>query len=71
METWAEDGFAPLRAAWTEHAHGLGKPARASVGQETVEGIVEGLDADGALLLRAPEGTVRRITAGDVIFGAA
>jgi BirA family transcriptional regulator, biotin operon repressor / biotin---[acetyl-CoA-carboxylase] ligase len=36
---------------------------------ETVEGIAEGLDPDGALRLRLPDGMLRRITAGDVFFG--
>jgi BirA family biotin operon repressor/biotin-[acetyl-CoA-carboxylase] ligase len=35
-----------------------------------VIGVAEGLDADGALLLRLPDGGLRRITAGDVFFGA-
>ena len=35
------------------------------------KGIAEGLDGDGALRLRLPDGRVRRITAGDVFFGAA
>ena len=38
---------------------------------ETVEGIAEGIDGDGALRLRVAAGRVRRITAGDVFFGGA
>jgi BirA family biotin operon repressor/biotin-[acetyl-CoA-carboxylase] ligase len=34
-----------------------------------VTGVAEGLDADGALLLRLPSGMLRRITAGDVFLG--
>jgi BirA family biotin operon repressor/biotin-[acetyl-CoA-carboxylase] ligase len=71
LDVWNEKGFEPLRAAWTRHAHGLGQPARASICQETIEGVIAGLDVDGALILRIPQGTVRRITAGDVIFGTA
>jgi BirA family biotin operon repressor/biotin-[acetyl-CoA-carboxylase] ligase len=33
---------------------------------ETVEGVAEGLEPDGALRLRLASGVVRRITAGDV-----
>ncbi|MGH6908966.1 MAG: biotin--[acetyl-CoA-carboxylase] ligase, partial [Phenylobacterium sp.] len=32
-------------------------------------GVAEGLDADGALRLRLPDGALERITAGDVFFG--
>ena len=35
---------------------------------ETVSGVAEGLDLDGALRLRLESGAVRRITAGDVFF---
>jgi BirA family biotin operon repressor/biotin-[acetyl-CoA-carboxylase] ligase len=40
----------------------------ARLSDETVEGIAEGLDGDGALRLRTASGEVRRITAGDVFF---
>lgn len=66
---WDGQGFMPIQAAWTERAAGLGRPAVARLGQETVHGIAEALDADGALRLRLPDGSIRRITAGDVFTG--
>jgi len=63
---WDRDGFAPVHAAWTERADGLGRPAVARLGHETVHGVAEALEPDGALRLRLPDGGVRRITAGDV-----
>jgi BirA family biotin operon repressor/biotin-[acetyl-CoA-carboxylase] ligase len=36
--------------------------------RETLEGLAEGLDGDGALRLRLANGAVQRITAGDVFF---
>ena len=57
--------------AWTARAHGLGEPCTARLAHETLEGIAEGLDADGALRLRLASGEIRRITAGDVFFGSA
>ena len=65
---WARLGFAPIAEAWTARAHGLGQPCVARLSDETVAGIAEGLDADGALRLRTAGGAVRRITAGDVFF---
>jgi BirA family biotin operon repressor/biotin-[acetyl-CoA-carboxylase] ligase len=65
---WLAQGFAPVASAWTARAHGLGAPCVAVLTHERVEGIAEGLDADGALRLRTPSGEVRRITAGDVFF---
>ena len=69
--TWEADGFAPVAAAWTERAHGLGQRCRANLPAETIEGVAEGLDADGALRLRLDDGSLARITAGDVFFGDA
>jgi len=66
-----EGGFPAIIAAWTERAYGLGELATARLEAETVQGIAEGLDADGALRLRLRDGSIRRITAGDVFFGGA
>jgi BirA family biotin operon repressor/biotin-[acetyl-CoA-carboxylase] ligase len=65
---WEAAGFAPIAEAWTARAHGLGQPCSARLPTETIEGVAEGLDFDGALRLRLPDGTLRRITAGDVFF---
>ena len=65
---WEREGFATIAADWTAKAHGLGERCVARLPSETIEGIAEGLDADGALRLRTPGGSVRRITAGDVFF---
>lgn len=66
---WQTSGFAVIGEAWTRRAHGLGETCVARLGHETVTGTAEGLDPDGALRLRLPDGMLRRITAGDVFFG--
>ncbi len=68
---WLSLGFPAIADAWTARAHGLGEHCVARLGTETVEGVAEGLDDDGALRLRLPDGRLRRITAGDVFFGEA
>ena len=68
---WNAQGFAAVAEAWTARAYGLGEACIARLSAETVEGIAEGLDIDGALRLRRADGAVRRITAGDVFFGGA
>lgn len=70
LDLWLSQGFAPIREAWLAGAGGIGGPCVARLEGESVTGVAEGLDADGALLLRLPGGEVRRITAGDVFFGA-
>jgi BirA family transcriptional regulator, biotin operon repressor / biotin---[acetyl-CoA-carboxylase] ligase len=67
-DLWAVAGFEPIAEAWTARAHGLGQPCSARLPGETIDGVAEGLDVDGALRLRLPDGTLRRITAGDVFF---
>ncbi len=64
-------GFPVIAEAWTKRAHGLGEACTVRLPNETVEGIAEGIDSDGALRLRVAAGRVRRITAGDVFFGGA
>lgn len=66
---WATQGFAPIAAAWTDRAFGLGGPCEARLPNRTLGGVAERLEADGALRLRLADGSVERITAGDVFFG--
>ncbi len=65
---WEREGFASIAGAWTARAYGLGEPCVAHLTTESVRGVAEGLDTDGALRLRLEDGSVRRITAGDVFF---
>jgi BirA family biotin operon repressor/biotin-[acetyl-CoA-carboxylase] ligase len=63
---WALHGFAPVRAEWLRHATGLGDRVVARLGDEALEGRFDGLDGEGALLLRLDDGDVRAIHAGEV-----
>jgi BirA family biotin operon repressor/biotin-[acetyl-CoA-carboxylase] ligase len=67
IAVWRNAGFAPIRARWLARARGLGQPVSLSLGAESLTGIFDGLDEDGALLLRIGAAR-RRITAGDVHF---
>ncbi|CAN7749260.1 hypothetical protein LJR084_006793 [Variovorax sp. LjRoot84] len=54
-------------------AHGLGESItiRASLDLgESISGVFEGIDEDGALLLRLGDGSVRHLVVGDVFFSA-
>jgi BirA family biotin operon repressor/biotin-[acetyl-CoA-carboxylase] ligase len=64
---WMTDGFETLRGAWLVRAKGVGGHIRARLSQETCEGVFEGIDAGGALLLNEG-GRVRAIAAGEVFF---
>ena len=69
IAAWIDGGFEPVRAEWLASAWGLGERCTVRVGETALAGFAEGLDIDGALLLRLDDGSVRRITAGDVFFG--
>jgi BirA family transcriptional regulator, biotin operon repressor / biotin---[acetyl-CoA-carboxylase] ligase len=60
-------GFGPVRDEWQLRCNANGREVVVSeAGVETVRGMFHGIDGDGALLLRFPDGTVERILGGDV-----
>lgn len=64
---WMKDGFASLRTAWLARTVALGTPVRARLPNEIREGVFEGIDESGALLLNEG-GKLRAIAAGEVFF---
>jgi BirA family biotin operon repressor/biotin-[acetyl-CoA-carboxylase] ligase len=66
-DVWMSQGFESVRTAWLARAQQLGAPIRARLPNETREGVFEGIDAAGALLLNE-QGRVRAIAAGEVFF---
>ena len=62
-------GLAAIRERWVENARGIGEPITVNLANGRVEGLFEGIDADGVLLLRTGDGTTRRISSGDLFFG--
>jgi len=67
-DIWRAQGFAPIRDAWLARAAGLGTRIRARLTNGETMGIFEGIDANGALLLRETQDRVRAIAAGEVFF---
>lgn len=69
LERWRND-FPALAALWLESAHKVGSPLTVHVGpDEALEGTFDGIEPDGALRLRLPEGATRVIRAADVSLG--
>ncbi len=66
MVTWKNMGFEPVRRAWLGRAAGIGKEITVRLERETFTGIFKTLDKDGALILLLPDGSEKRITAGDI-----
>jgi len=59
-------GFSGIRATWLERSEALGQMVSVRAGENTLDGIFEDLEQDGALLLRLPDGSRRSIRAGEV-----
>lgn len=70
-DVWDREGFAPIRQAWMARASGVGRRCTARLGDTAIAGVAEGLDVDGALLLRLDDGELRRISAGEIVFEGA
>ncbi|MCA8901441.1 MAG: biotin--[acetyl-CoA-carboxylase] ligase [Hyphomonas sp.] len=62
----ARQGFETVRRDWLARAEGLGQTVRVVPGGEAIEGVFEDMAADGALILRLPDGSHQTIRAGDV-----
>jgi BirA family biotin operon repressor/biotin-[acetyl-CoA-carboxylase] ligase len=69
LSRWENLGLAPVRDAWLARARGLGREVTVTLDDRQQRGIFRGLDKDGAMILETEDG-LRRITAGDVAFGA-
>lgn len=65
---WRGEGIAPVRARWLERAHPRGTALVARSGDTATEGLFDGLDADGALVLRLADGTRHIVHAADIFL---
>ncbi|WP_017979168.1 MULTISPECIES: biotin--[acetyl-CoA-carboxylase] ligase [Sphingomonas] len=69
LARWRGEGIAAIRSAWLAAAHPLGTPLTARLPDgSAVDGLFDGLDADGALILRLASGARHVIHAGDVFL---
>lgn len=59
-----------IRDRWRERLVTLGKDVRATWQGGMAEGVAEDVEADGALLVRTPDGLLTRVEAGDVTLRA-
>lgn len=65
-ERFRQDGFAAVREEWSRRCNAFGREVSVDMGNSTLRGPFAGIDQDGALLLRRPDGTTERILSGDV-----
>jgi BirA family transcriptional regulator, biotin operon repressor / biotin---[acetyl-CoA-carboxylase] ligase len=60
------EGFLPLRRAWEAYFDLVGREVEIDFRGSVLRGVVEGIDAEGALLLRQGDGQIEKVLAGDV-----
>jgi len=64
---WRDEGLDPVRERWLALAHPRGQSLSARLPDgSALDGVFDGLAADGAMLLRLANGSTRAIHAGDV-----
>jgi BirA family biotin operon repressor/biotin-[acetyl-CoA-carboxylase] ligase len=69
LARWRGEGLAPVRRRWLDRAHAPGTAITARLPDgENLDGLFDGLDRDGALILRLASGDARVIHAGDVFL---
>jgi len=61
-----QHGFGPVREEWACYCNAYGREVQVDVGTVRLKGPFAGVDQDGALLLRLPDGSHERILSGDV-----
>ncbi|HEY7747036.1 MAG TPA: biotin--[acetyl-CoA-carboxylase] ligase [Desulfuromonadales bacterium] len=65
-ELYLEVGFPPVLKAWEAFFDLIGRQVEVDYQSRRVQGRVEGLDDDGALMLRLSDGRAEKVLAGDV-----
>jgi BirA family biotin operon repressor/biotin-[acetyl-CoA-carboxylase] ligase len=61
-----KEGMQPLRELWLSYAQLLERLVEVTFGEEIYRGVVTGMDAAGALIIRSEKGEQGRVIAGDV-----
>ncbi|WP_375398278.1 biotin--[acetyl-CoA-carboxylase] ligase [uncultured Sphingomonas sp.] len=69
LTCWRGEGIAPVRQRWLDRAYPRGSALTARLPDGTrIDGLFDGLDGNGALVLRLADGTRRVIHAGDIFL---
>lgn len=61
-----QKGFGEIRGDWKKYSVNLGREVMVNTIKETIEGVATDIDQDGLLLVKKADGSIQKITAGDV-----
>lgn len=67
-DEWMAKGFAPIKKAWEARGYHLGDAVEVLVGETQYEGVFEGIDTSGQLILGLGGKKRMPIIAGDVFY---
>ena len=65
-DSYLLNGYGPVREEWLARCSFLGRRIRVNFQDNELQGTAEGIDEEGALLVRTPDGGLERVLAGDV-----
>jgi BirA family transcriptional regulator, biotin operon repressor / biotin---[acetyl-CoA-carboxylase] ligase len=65
---WMKKGFTSVRTAWLKRAHMLGHRVQVQVANTAINGVFEGINETGAMLVHESGGRIQEILAGDVVY---
>ena len=68
LERWRGEGLGAVLARWQARAHAPGTALRVQAPDGVLEGLYDGLEADGALRLRGADGRMHVVHAGDIFL---
>ncbi|GAB6179164.1 biotin--[acetyl-CoA-carboxylase] ligase [Desulfotomaculum defluvii] len=63
---WHRKGFLPFKQIWQESALWIGEMVQVTGLHNNWEGVMEGIDDNGALLIRLTDGTIKTFYSGEV-----
>lgn len=68
LARWRGEGLGVVLARWHARAHPPGTALRVNAAEGAIDGLYEGLEADGALRLKSADGRAHVVHAGDIFL---
>jgi BirA family biotin operon repressor/biotin-[acetyl-CoA-carboxylase] ligase len=65
---YRQEGFEPIRLLWEALSVTLGRSVRIPSKEGSLTGTAQGIDEMGALVVRLPDGEIRKIYSGDIVM---
>jgi len=66
LDSWDLHNFSPIKEEWTRAAWGLGATRTINTALESFDAELMGLDDEGGLIVRLPDGTLKTVVTADI-----